>query len=231
MEVAPTCHYVMGGVRVDADRATATVPGLFAAGEVAGGMHGANRLGGNSLSDLLVFGRRAGQFAAEHARSLTGHPGVDQHAVDAAVASATAPFEAEGGENPYQIQHDLQNVMQSLVGIIRTEAELEKAEEELATLRERAARVRVEGSLQYNPGWHQVLDLRSLLTVSECVTKSALARKESRGGHTRDDYPLTDPELGKLNMVARLRNGALTVTPEPIAPMPDELSQLLEESH
>lgn len=147
------------------------------------------------------------------------------------MASATAPFEAEGGENPYQIQHDLQDVMQSLVGIIRTEAELEKAEEELATLRERAARVRVEGSLQYNPGWHQVLDLRSLLTVSECVTKSALARKESRGGHTRDDYPLTDPELGKLNMVARLRNGALTVTPEPIAPMPDELSQLLEESH
>jgi succinate dehydrogenase / fumarate reductase flavoprotein subunit len=231
MEVAPTCHYVMGGVRVDADRANATVPGLFAAGEVAGGMHGANRLGGNSLSDLLVFGRRAGVFAAEYARSLGSHPEVDPHAVDAAVASATAPFEAEGGENPYQIQHDLQEVMQSLVGIIRTEGELEKAEEELATLRERAARVRVEGSLQYNPGWHQVLDLRSLLTVSECVTKAALARKESRGGHTRDDYPLTDPELGKLNMVVRIRDGVLTVTPAPIPPMPDELADVLEESH
>ena len=231
MEVAPTCHYVMGGVRVDADRANASVPGLFAAGEVAGGMHGANRLGGNSLSDLLVFGRRAGEFAAEHARSVGSAPDVDPHAVDRAVASATAPFEADGRENPYQIQHDLQDVMQTLVGIIRTESELEKAEEELATLRERAARVRVEGSLRYNPGWHQVLDLRSLLTVSACVTKAALARKESRGGHTRDDYPLTDPELGKLNMVVRLRDGAVTVSPEPIAPMPDELSQLLEEDH
>jgi succinate dehydrogenase / fumarate reductase flavoprotein subunit len=231
MEVGPTCHYVMGGVRVDADRAAATLPGLFAAGEVAGGMHGSNRLGGNSLSDLLVFGCRAGLHAAEHARSLAKAPDVDPHAVDQAVASATAPFEAEGGENPYQIQRELQEMMQSLVGIIRTEGELKAAEEQLGALKQRAARVRVEGGLQYNPGWHVALDLRSLLLVSECVTKAALARKESRGGHTREDYPDTDAELGKLNMVVRLEGDEVTVTPEPIPAMPAELAELLEEAH
>jgi succinate dehydrogenase / fumarate reductase flavoprotein subunit len=229
MEVGPTCHYVMGGVRVDPDTQEGTVPGLFAAGEAAGGMHGANRLGGNSLSDLLVFGLRAGRYAAEHAKGLRDLPAVDERQVDAAAGEALLPFERGEGENPYTVQQDLQDCMQDLVGIIRTEEELKAALERIAGLKERAGRVRVEGNRQYNPGWHLALDLPSLLTVAECVTLAALERRESRGAHTRDDYPKPDPELGKLNVVLRRRDGELEVAREPLAEMPDDLKQLFEE--
>ncbi|HEX9343600.1 MAG TPA: fumarate reductase/succinate dehydrogenase flavoprotein subunit [Actinomycetota bacterium] len=231
MEVGPTCHYVMGGVRVDADTEAATVPGLFAAGEAAGGMHGANRLGGNSLSDLLVFGRRAGLGAAEYAKGLAAAPRADPLQAEAMAAEALALFEREAGENPYTIQHDLQDTMQELVGIIRTEGELKAALEKLQVLKERAGQVRVEGNRQYNPGWHLALDLRSLLTVSECVALAALERKESRGGHTRDDHPKPDPEFGRLNMALRQKEpgGEIALAREPLPEMPDDLKQLFDE--
>jgi succinate dehydrogenase / fumarate reductase, flavoprotein subunit len=229
MEVGPTCHYVMGGVRVDPDTQAGTVPGLFAAGEAAGGMHGANRLGGNSLSDLLVFGLRAGRYAAEYARGLRGTPPVDERQVDEVAREALLPFERTEGENPYTIQQDLQDCMQDLVGIIRTEVELKSALERIAGLKERAGRVRVEGNRQYNPGWHLALDLPSLLTVAECVTLAALERRESRGGHTRDDYPKPDSEFGKVKVVLRERDGELVVAREPLDEMPDDLKQLFEE--
>jgi succinate dehydrogenase / fumarate reductase flavoprotein subunit len=226
MEIGPTCHYIMGGVRVDPETAAATVPGLFAAGEVAAGMHGANRLGGNSLSDLLVFGRRAGAGAAAYA-SRTNARSVDQAQVEAAARAMLAPFEAEGGENPYSIHADLQDTMQSLVGIIRTEAELKDAIVKLDELSERVARVSVEGNRQFNPGWHLALDLRSLLQISKAVTRSALMRQESRGGHTRDDFPKTDAEWGKKNVVTRARGGQLELGTEPLPQMPEELRQLV----
>jgi len=229
MEVGPTCHYMMGGVRVDPETQAATVPGLFAAGEAAGGMHGANRLGGNSLSDLLVFGLRAGRYAAEHARGLPARPRIDPDQVEATAQEALAPFERAEGENPYTLQQELQDCMQELVGIIRTEGELKSALERIGVLKERAAQVRVEGHRQYNPGWHLALDLASLLVVSECVTLAALDRKESRGAHTRDDYPKPDPELGKVKVVVRARDGRLAVTREPLEEMPDDLKQLFEE--
>jgi succinate dehydrogenase / fumarate reductase flavoprotein subunit len=229
MEVGPTCHYVMGGIRVDPDTQAATVPGLYAAGEAAGGMHGANRLGGNSLSDLLVFGLRAGRFAAEHAGALRELPAVDPDQVEAAEREALAPFERDEGENPYTVQQELQDCMQELVGIIRTEGELKSALERIAVLRQRASRVSVGGHRQYNPGWHLALDLRSLLTVSECVTLAALERRESRGGHTRDDYPKPDPELGKVKVVVRLRDGEPAVAREPLDELPDDLKRLFEE--
>ncbi len=229
MEVGPTAHYMNGGVRVDADTAATAVAGLFAAGEIAGGLHGANRLGGNSLSDLVVFGRRAGLYAAEYAQNLKGTLTVAAGWVEALAQEALEPFQRTGGENPYAIHRDLQETMQSLVGIIRTEGELKKALEELATLKERARRVRVDGNRQYNPSWHLTLDLHSLLTVSEVVTLAALERKESRGGHTRDDYPKTDPEWGKVNIAVRRRHGDITLTPDPLPEMPDELKKLLEE--
>jgi succinate dehydrogenase / fumarate reductase flavoprotein subunit len=229
MEIGPTCHYMMGGVRVEADSAASTVAGLFAAGEVAGGMHGSNRLGGNSLSDLLVFGRRAGLGAAEYALGLPRAPALDSAQVDAVIAEALAPFERERGENPYTVQRDLQETMHNLVGIIRTEVELKKAQVELSVLRERAAAASVEGHRQYNPGWHLSLDLRSLMTVSRAIATAALERKESRGGHTRDDYPGPDPELGRVNMVVRQRDGEISVTPEPLPEMPPELRALFEE--
>jgi len=217
-----------GGVRVDADTAVTAVPGLFAAGEIAGGLHGANRLGGNSLSDLLVFGRRAGLYAAEYAKNFKGTPAVDAGQVEALARACLEPFERTGGENPYAIHQDLQECMQSLVGIIRTEGELKKALEEIATLRERCRRIKIDGNRQYNPAWHLALDLHSLLTVSHAVTLAALERKESRGGHTRDDYPKTDPELGKVNLVVRKVGTELTVGREPLPQMPPELRQLLE---
>ncbi len=226
MEVGPTCHYIMGGVRVDADSTASTVPGLFAAGEVAGGMHGSNRLGGNSLSDLLVFGRRAGLYGAEYAKALTGTLTIDARQVDAIARKVLAPFERSGGENPYAIQHDLQQMMQGFVGIIRTEAELKEAVQRLEGLKEHARRVRVEGTRQYNPGWHLALDLQSLLTVSEAITLSAIERKESRGGHTRDDYPEPDSHFAKVNVVLRQRNGEMTVTQEPLPEMAAELRKL-----
>jgi succinate dehydrogenase / fumarate reductase flavoprotein subunit len=229
MEVGPTCHYIMGGIRVDPDTEATCVPGLYAAGEVAGGMHGANRLGGNSLSDLVVFGRRAGLAAAQYARSLTAPLAVDAGQVEAAVRGMLEPFERAGSENPYAIHADLQECMQALVGIIRTEGELRKALEEIATFKQRLARVRVDGGRVFNPGWHLALDLRSMLAVSEAVTLGALERKESRGGHTRDDYPMADDRYGKVNMVIRQRNGQLTVTQEPLPELPADLTALLQE--
>jgi succinate dehydrogenase / fumarate reductase, flavoprotein subunit len=230
MEVGPTCHYMMGGVRVDAETQASTVPGLFAAGEVAGGMHGANRLGGNSLSDLLVFGQRAGRAAAEYAAGSTARPQVNASEVEELVRGALQPFDATGTENPYAIQQDLQECMQTMVGIIRTADELTKAFGELAVLRERARRVRVEGHRQYNPGWHLALDLDPLLAVSECIARAALGRTESRGAQTRDDYPETDPDLAKVNVVVRQRNGELVLTREPLPVIPDELQALLEDA-
>jgi succinate dehydrogenase / fumarate reductase, flavoprotein subunit len=229
MEVGPTCHYVMGGVRVDAETQTSTVPGLFAAGEVAGGMHGANRLGGNSLSDLLVFGQRAGRGAADYGQRVMVRPLVNTSEVEDLVRRALEPFVAVGTENPYTIQQDLQECMQTMVGIIRTEGELTKALDELAVLRERARRLRVEGHRLFNPGWHLALDLVSLLAVSECIARAALERNESRGAQTREDYPGTDPELGKVNVVVRQRDGELVLAREPLPPIPDELQALLED--
>ena len=236
MEVGPTCHYMMGGVRVDADTQAATVPGLFAAGEVAGGLHGANRLGGNSLSDLLVFGRRAGMGASDFAEGRSGEPAVDPHQVDAVVADAVAPFGRDGGESPYDLQHELQATMQSLVGIIRTGPELEEALDKLGELRERAGKMAVAGGRVYNPGWNLATDLPSMLTVSTAIAQGALARKESRGAHTRDDYPGPDPELGKVNFVQRQTDergytAPIHIAPEPLPEMPEELRALLEEGH
>jgi succinate dehydrogenase / fumarate reductase flavoprotein subunit len=230
MEVGPTCHYMMGGVRVDAESQESTVPGLFAAGECAGGMHGANRLGGNSLSDLLVFGRRAGLYAARYAAGLSATPAADPEAIDELARHAVRPFEAAGAENPYAVQQDLQECMHNLVGIIRTEDELGKALEELTVLRDRAERVRVEGHRQYNPGWHLALDLPSLLAVSECIALAARERRESRGAQTRDDYPTADPELGKVNVVVRERAGELSLAREPLPPLSDDLKKLLEDA-
>ncbi|MEU7634857.1 MULTISPECIES: fumarate reductase/succinate dehydrogenase flavoprotein subunit [unclassified Streptomyces] len=209
MEVGPTCHYVMGGVEVDPDTAAATgVPGLFAAGEVAGGMHGSNRLGGNSLSDLLVFGRRAGLYAAEYVSGLRARPATEPRGIDAAEAEALRPFSAEDGrgpaENPYTLHQELQQSMNDLVGIIRREGEMAEALERLAKLRARARRAGVEGHRQYNPGWHLSLDLRNMLLVSECVARAALERTESRGGHTRDDHPEMDRRWRNVNLVCEL---------------------------
>ena len=229
MEVGPTCHYIMGGVRVDAETAATRVPGLYAAGEVAGGLHGANRLGGNSLSDLVVFGRRAGLAAAEYAKGLKAAPALDAAQVDAAVRSLRSPFDSKGNENPYAIHSDLQECMQSLVGIIRTEGELRKALEEIAVLKQRLGRVRVEGGRAFNPGWHLALDLHSMLSVSEAVTLGAIERKESRGGHTRDDYPFADDRFGTVNVVIRRAAGAFGVSIEPIPPLPPELKALVGE--
>jgi succinate dehydrogenase / fumarate reductase flavoprotein subunit len=229
MEVGPTLHYIMGGVRVDADSAQSTVPGLFAAGEVAAGMHGANRLGGNSLSDLLVFGRRAGLYAAEYAKRVARMPRVDDRQVDAAATGMLAPFDRREGENPYAVHADLTNTMHELVGIIRTRAELEQAIARIGKLRERAQRVGVTGSRIYNPGWHLALDLLTMLTVSEAVATSALMRQESRGGHTRDDFPRPDPEWGKKNVVVRKREGHLVLKGEALPEVPAELRPLIGE--
>jgi succinate dehydrogenase / fumarate reductase flavoprotein subunit len=231
MEVAPTCHYVMGGIEVDADTQAAIVPGLYAAGEVSGGMHGSNRLGGNSLSDLLVFGRRAGESAAGYVAGLSSRPRPSEADVQAAADEALVPFSGQGGENPYAIQHDLQEMMFSLVGIIRRADEMERALKEIEALKERAKRVSVTGGRQYNPGWHTALDLRAMLTVSECVARAALERKESRGGHTRDDYPATDPDWGRINIVLTERRGAVALDRKPLPVMPDELKALFEETH
>ncbi|HEY7948561.1 MAG TPA: fumarate reductase/succinate dehydrogenase flavoprotein subunit [Acidimicrobiales bacterium] len=230
MEVGPTCHYAMGGIRVDADTEASTVPGLFAVGECSGGMHGANRLGGNSLSDLLVFGRRAGIAASDFAGGRTGAPAVADPEVAAVVADATAPLERTEGESPYDIQHDLQETMQQLVGIIRTESELTAAVAELDKLEERCATLAVSGPRTYNPGWNLATDLPAMLTVSRLTTMGAIVRRESRGGHTRDDYPKPDAELGKVNLVQRITpEGRYSLDPEPLPQMPAELRALFEE--
>lgn len=229
MEVGPTCHYVMGGVEVDPDTAQSKVPGLFAAGEVAGGMHGSNRLGGNSLSDLLVFGRRAGMGAAVYVDGLQERPKIDEADVDAAAVDALAPFELEGGENPYSIHQELQQSMNDLVGIIRKEEEMEQALGRLAEFRGRIAKMTVEGHRQFNPGWHLALDLRNMLTVSECVAKAALQRQESRGGHTRDDFPGMNAEWRKKLLVCVLdADGGVNVTEEQQIPMREDLLELFE---
>jgi succinate dehydrogenase / fumarate reductase flavoprotein subunit len=230
MEVGPTCHYVMGGVEVDPDTAQSVVPGLFAAGEVAGGMHGSNRLGGNSLSDLLVFGRRAGLGAATYVDALgNDRPKVDAADVDRAAQEAVAPFELEGGENPYTIHQELQQSMNDLVGIIRKAEEMEQALERLSDFKARIAKVTVEGHRQYNPGWHLALDLRNMLTVSECVAKAALERQESRGGHTRDDYPGMSAEWRKLLLVCALdADHRVSVVRKDQIPMRDDLLELFE---
>jgi succinate dehydrogenase / fumarate reductase flavoprotein subunit len=229
MEVGPTCHYQMGGLRVEADSTATTLPGLFAAGEVAAGLHGANRLGGNSLSDLLVFGRRAGLHAAEYARARSTATSVDPGQLESAIDLMLAPFEGSGKENPYTIHADLEDCMQNLVGIIRTESELLQALDELARLKQRLAQVSVEGNRHYNPGWHLTLDLHCMLTVAEAVTRSAIERRESRGGHTRDDYPGLDAALGQVNVVTRRVDGEITVHQEPLPQMPEELRAILEE--
>ncbi|MGA5144537.1 fumarate reductase/succinate dehydrogenase flavoprotein subunit [Streptomyces griseoincarnatus] len=249
MEVGPTCHYVMGGIAVDSDSAAARgVPGLFAAGEVAGGMHGSNRLGGNSLSDLLVFGRRAGLHAADHARARAGtRPRADDAQVDAAAAEALRPFSAEGGEpadgppeNPYTLHQELQQTMNDLVGIIRREHEMRQALEKLAELRARARRAGVEGHRQFNPGWHLALDLRNMLLVSECVARAALERTESRGGHTREDHAVMDRAWRNVNLLCSLTDpsgglaatdavrGQITLTRETTDPIRPDLLALFE---
>jgi len=228
MEVGPTCHYMMGGIRVDAETAQASIPGLFAAGEAAVGLHGANRLGGNSLSDLLVFGRRAGLAAAEHAKG-SELPAIDSSQIEEAAQQMLAPFERPVGDSPYVLHDDLQSVMQSLVGIFRDEQDLRRALSELDGLEARAARVRVEGSRLFNPGWHLAWDLHSMLTVAEAVTRSALARRESRGAHSRIDYPGLDDAWGKKHNVVVKKGGTMTLVETPVLEMPDDLKQLLAE--
>jgi len=231
MEVGPTTHYVMGGIRVDGDTQMTNVPGLFAAGECAAGLHGANRLGGNSLSDLLVFGKRAGEYAAAFARGH-GAVAVDSRVADDAARRALEPFErsASDSEGPYQIQQSLQETMQSLVGIVRREDDMRQALSRIDELRARAARVRADGNREYNPGWHTALDLGNLLTISEAVTRSALERRESRGGHFRDDYPDKDASFGAFNIVIRRgASGAMELSRETIPPMPVELTAVIKE--
>jgi succinate dehydrogenase / fumarate reductase, flavoprotein subunit len=226
MEVGPTCHYVMGGIRVDAETAESSVPGLFAAGEAAAGLHGANRLGGNSLSDLLVFGRRAGLAAAQHAKRASA-PSIDNSQIEAAEKELLAPFSNTGAESPYAVHRDLQEVTQNLVGIFRTEEDLRKAFVELEKLKSRAANAGVEGSRLFNPGWHLSYDLKSMLTVSEAVTSSALARTESRGAHSRIDYPKLDPVWEKKHNIIIKESGVMTRRESPIEEMPGELQQIL----
>jgi succinate dehydrogenase / fumarate reductase flavoprotein subunit len=228
MEVGPTCHYMMGGIRVDAETAKASVPGLFAAGEAAAGLHGANRLGGNSLSDLLVFGRRAGLAAAEHAKTVST-TSVDSGQVEEAAREMLAPFERKDGESPYAIHRDLQETMQNLVGIFRNKEDLIRALEELEKLKERARRLSVEGSRLFNPGWHLAQDLKAMLTVSEAVTRSALAREESRGAHSRIDYPGLDATWGAKNNVIVREGSAMTLRQSAVPELPDDLQQLLAE--
>jgi succinate dehydrogenase / fumarate reductase flavoprotein subunit len=228
MEVGPTCHYMMGGIRVDAETAKSSVPGLFAAGEAAAGLHGANRLGGNSLSDLLVFGRRAGLAAAEHASKLQT-ASIDSEQIEAAARELLAPFQRKVGESPYTIHRDLQDVMQNLVGIFRNREDLSRAMQELENLKARAEGLSVEGSRMFNPGWHLAQDLKSMLTVSEAVTRSALAREESRGAHSRIDHPNLDPTWGTLNNTIVRDGSAMTLRQLPVPQLPDELKQLVAE--
>ena len=230
MEVGPTTHYIMGGVRVDPDTQMSRLPGLFAAGECAAGINGANRLGGNSLSDLLVFGKRAGEFAAKFARE-NQLGGIDIGKIDTVAREALAPFEHSGGENPYTIQKDLQETMQDLVGIVRTETEMREALEKIGNLKTRAEKAAVTGNREYNPGWHTAIDLKNLLTVSEAITRAALERKESRGAQFREDYPGKEERFSKVNTIAsRAADGSMQIRLEPLPEMPDYLKQVVEEN-
>ena len=227
MEVGPTCHYMMGGIRVDAETAQANVPGMFAAGEAAAGLHGANRLGGNSLSDLLVFGRRAGQAAAEHAKQ-TETPKLDDAQVEEATREMLEPFERRDGDSPYDVHRDLQETMQNYVGIFRREEDLKQGLAEIQGLKDRAGRVHVDGSRLFNPGWHLARDLKSLLTVSEAVALSALERQESRGAHSRIDFPQYDEKWSKLNNIISRDGDGMRLRHAPIAEMPSDLCVILE---
>jgi succinate dehydrogenase / fumarate reductase flavoprotein subunit len=236
MEIGPTCHYVMGGVEVDPDSEVSGLEGLYAVGECSGGMHGSNRLGGNSLSDLLVFGKRSGDAAAVYVSGLAGsRPSVSEDDVKAAEKLALAPFDGSGSgtENPYTIQQELQQTMNDLVGIIRTKGELEKSLEEIEKLKQRAKHLLVEGHRQYNPGWHLAIDLRNMLLVSECIAKAALEREESRGGHTRDDHPGFNEEWGKKNIALSINSAGdgVDLATQPLPVMPDELAAFFEEGH
>jgi succinate dehydrogenase / fumarate reductase, flavoprotein subunit len=229
MEVGPTTHYMMGGVRVNADSQMSDVPGLFAAGECAAGLHGANRLGGNSLSDLLVFGQRAGEYAARFAKE-NSFGAISSQELASAEERALRPFEHTGSENPYAVQHKLQDTMQDLVGIVRQEHEMQQALDRIRELKSAGEAVTVDGNREYNTGWHTALDLHNLLTVSEIVTHAALERKESRGAHFRDDFPAKDEQAGKFNIVVRKgQDGELRLTREPIPPMREDLQQIIEE--
>jgi succinate dehydrogenase / fumarate reductase, flavoprotein subunit len=230
MEVGPTTHYIMGGVRVDSDsQMSTTVPGLFAAGEVAAGLHGANRLGGNSLSDLLVFGKRAGEYAAKFAKDHP-HGNVRAPEVDAIEKATLAPFERDAAESPYAVQQSLQDMMQDLVGIVRVEAEMQQALEGIKKLKVRAAKVGVTSHREYNPGWHTALDLESLLIVSEAITRAAIERKESRGGHFRDDFPAKSADYAKFNLVLKKgADGRMELRREAIPSMRADLTQIIEE--
>jgi succinate dehydrogenase / fumarate reductase flavoprotein subunit len=241
MEVGPTTHYIMGGIRVDGDSQMSTLPGLFAAGECAAGLHGANRLGGNSLSDLLVFGKRAGEYAARFATSQPA-PQVNTGQIDAVAREALAPFDRgtrsmgspgarpATNEGAYHVQHDLQTMMQELVGIVRREDEMQRALDALGGLRRRAEQVLVTGNREYNPGWHTAMDLKNLLTISEAIARAAISRKESRGGHFREDYPEKDPASAAFNIVvSRGPDGAMQLTHEPVIPMRGDLRKIVEE--
>src|SRR5208283_2557471 len=232
MEIGPTTHYAMGGIRVNAETQATNVPGLFAAGECAAGLHGANRLGGNSLSDLIVFGQRAGEYAAKFAKE-NPNVQINDANVEAAYREAVEPFErAAGGstEGPYQVQYDLQNMMQTNVGIVRLQNEMELALDGIQKLKTRAAKVAVQGHLEYNPGWHTAIDLKHLLTVSEAITIASIERKESRGGHFRDDFPTRDAAEGKVNIILHKdADGAMRTRREPIPEMPEHLKQVIEE--
>src|SRR5438045_3138780 len=229
MEVGPTTHYIMGGVHVDPDTQMSRVAGLFAAGECAAGINGANRLGGNSLSDLLVFGKRAGEFAARYSRD-NSFGGIDTNKIDNGAKEALAPFERDGGENPYEIQKDLQELMQDNVGIVRTESEMQHALSQLQELKQRANRAGVTGHREFNPGWHTALDLKNLLTASEAITRAALERKESRGAQFREDYPDKEERFAKVNtMISKAEGGSMQIRLEPFPEMPDYLKQVVEE--
>ena len=232
MEIGPTTHYAMGGIRVNGDTQATNVPGLFAAGECAAGLHGANRLGGNSLSDLLVFGKRAGEYAAKFAKENSLVSPSDAE-IEAAYREAVEPFERPAGaqnEGPYQVQYDLQNMMQANVGIVRLQNEMELALDGIGKLKARAAKVSVKGNREYNPGWHTAIDLKHLLTVSEAITMASLDRRESRGGHFREDFPDKDPEGAKYNsVISKAADGSMKLRREPITPMPEALKQVIEE--
>jgi succinate dehydrogenase / fumarate reductase flavoprotein subunit len=230
MEVGPTTHYMMGGIRVDGDSQMSNVPGLFAAGEAAAGLHGANRLGGNSLSDLVVFGKRAGRFAAEFANA-NGPVTIDEPGLQTTATAALAPFDrGHAGENPYQIQYDLQETMQGLVGIVRVESEMQQALDAIGQLRARTERTGIAGNREYNNGWHTTIDIGNMMIVSEAITRAALLRKESRGAQFREDFPNKDSEWGKYNIViSRSTNGEMQVEKRTLTPMPDELKKVIEE--
>ena len=230
MEVGPTTHYIMGGIRVDADTQMSSIPGLFAAGECASGINGANRLGGNSLSDLIVFGKRAGEYAAQWSRQ-NGAARIDDAQVERATREVLTPFEiGDDGENPYKVQADLQDTMQNLVGIVRQENEMQEAVVRIGQLGERGSRVGVSGHREYHAGWHTAIDVRNLLTVSEAIARSAIERKESRGGHFREDYPQKVDQYATFNiMVKQGSGGAMQVSRVPIPAMPDYLKEVIEE--